>query len=106
MSQTPQGFFLSQHCYTRPLLEKAKMCDYKPIKTPIVASDTESEKVEEYSDASHYRMLVGSLPYSTITHQILLLQSILCVNLCTQTINSSFSNGEKHNAISKRDSTF
>lgn len=43
------------------------MTDCMPIQTPIVVSDTKSTGVEDYSNASYYMMLVGSLQYLTIT---------------------------------------
>lgn len=67
ITPTPRGLFLSQQCYIQQLLDRAKVTDCKPISTPIVVSKTKTEVVADYADPSHYRMLVGSLQYLTIT---------------------------------------
>lgn len=43
------------------------MIDCKPIQTPIVDFNIKSEEAVDYHDASYYKVLVGSLQYSTIT---------------------------------------
>ncbi|XP_014660545.1 uncharacterized protein LOC106804288 [Setaria italica] len=62
------GFFLSQRHYAIELLERAGMCNCKPVATP---ADTKpkisSTDGKPLHDASFYRSMAGALQYLTIT---------------------------------------
>jgi hypothetical protein len=65
---TSNGIFLTQHHYIRDLLHKASMSDDKPISTPMSTScSLVSNEDSSTCDVSHFRSLVGSLHYLSIT---------------------------------------
>ncbi|GJV25808.1 ribonuclease H-like domain-containing protein [Tanacetum coccineum] len=66
-TRTTNGLFLSKSMYATEILERAKMLNCNPCRTPI---DTEKKLGPEGSpvvDPSHYRSLAGSLQYLTFT---------------------------------------
>ena len=58
--------FLGQQKYALDLLRKARMEDCKSYPTPSTLRKQEDEQVL-YNNPEHYRSLVGSLQYLTIT---------------------------------------
>lgn len=69
VTKLPNGnMLLTQSKYLRDLLIKTDMCDSNPVATPM-ASTTKLTKTGSvaFSDASHYRSIVGALHYATIT---------------------------------------
>jgi hypothetical protein len=65
-----QGIVLSQGKYTSDLLKKVGMVDYKPVNTPLSASENflayEGEQLGP-TDATRNRSIVGALQYLTLT---------------------------------------
>jgi hypothetical protein len=68
ISSTPEGFFLSQEKYIQDLLDRASLTDHRTAETHmelnvhLVATDGES-----LEDPTHYRHIVGSLVYLSVT---------------------------------------
>lgn len=70
VSNTSDGILLSQEKYSRDLLIKAGMKDYKPAPTPLVATDKLSAHDGDLlgpEDSTKYRSIVGALQYLTLT---------------------------------------
>ncbi|TYK18668.1 T26F17.17 [Cucumis melo var. makuwa] len=68
VKQSEEGIFIFQERYTREILEKFNMMNYKPVATPI-ETGTKLSKHEEGDDVdpSYFKSLVGSLRYLTCT---------------------------------------
>lgn len=59
------GLFLSQCKYLKQVLEKTYMLDHKPIATPMTTPVKFEIESPALSDATKYKMIVGSLQYRT-----------------------------------------
>lgn len=77
---TKDGLCLSQTKYIRDLLDKIKLIESKPIKTPIVVSQHLSKAYgEELIDATQFQIIVDTLQYCTLVRlEINLLIKKLC----------------------------
>nr|UBX54621.1 transposon Pol polyprotein [Lupinus angustifolius] len=68
VNQKEEGIFISQKKYTEELLKKFKMCECKPVATPLVTNEKlQKDDGSPQADASLYRSLIGSLLYLTAT---------------------------------------
>jgi hypothetical protein len=65
--KTRSGLHLSQSHYALTILERATMTDCKPMSTPLEAKTKTSLTDIPLEDPSHFRGLVGSLQYLTLT---------------------------------------
>jgi hypothetical protein len=68
--QSPERIFLNQRKYTVEILKRFDMLECKPMNTPMEAKlkqlvDTSSE----FTDATLYRQIIGSLMYLTNTRR-------------------------------------
>ncbi|WOH15951.1 hypothetical protein DCAR_0935499 [Daucus carota subsp. sativus] len=62
------GIFLSQSKYITDLLHNTNMADCKPVSTPMSIKPTTSVVgAALYPDVTHYRQIVGTLQYITLT---------------------------------------
>lgn len=65
--QTTNGIFLSQSKYAQDILDKFKMNDPNSVSTPCeLRTKLMLERQTALVDATLYRLLVGSLNYSTL----------------------------------------
>nr|XP_043639305.1 uncharacterized mitochondrial protein AtMg00810-like [Erigeron canadensis] len=62
------GLFLHQAKYASEIIDRASMCDCKPISTPLSTNVVLTAEGDRYSNPTLYRSLVGALQYLTITH--------------------------------------
>ena len=67
ISHTLDGLHLSQSHHALTILERANMIDCKPMSTPLEAKTKTSSADTPLDDPSHFRGLVGSLQYLTLT---------------------------------------
>jgi hypothetical protein len=68
VEQRHDGLFLHQDQYTRDILKRAGMTDYKPCSTPVDTQDKiSSDMVALVSDPASYRSLAEVLQYLTFT---------------------------------------
>ncbi|KAH9672528.1 hypothetical protein KPL70_017763 [Citrus sinensis] len=66
VKQNEEGIFISQESYTKEILKKFKMNDYKPISTPVECRVKLSKHDEgEDINPTFFKSLVGSLRYLT-----------------------------------------
>lgn len=70
VNRTSDGIMLTQEKYASDILWRVGMQDYKPVSTPLLASEKLS--VHEgtllgQKDATQYRSIVGALQYLTLT---------------------------------------
>ena len=69
VTSSSNGYYLSQAKYAFDLLPKADITNKKTVSTPLeYNAKLKPLDGEPLSDATHYRQLVGSLIYLTITH--------------------------------------
>lgn len=68
IDQVKEGLFLCQQKYTRDLLQKFGMADYKPISTPMETNiKLRADKGDFLKDFAMYKEIVESLIYITLT---------------------------------------
>ena len=69
VTSSSNGYYLSQAKYAFDLLSKADITNKKTVSTPLeYNAKLKPLDGKPISDATHYRQLVGSLIYLTITH--------------------------------------
>ncbi|KAJ8759578.1 hypothetical protein K2173_007207 [Erythroxylum novogranatense] len=64
---TATGLHLNQSRYAYSILERAQMVDCQPMPTPLVQRVDLTSDATPLSDPTHFRGLVGSLQYLTLT---------------------------------------
>ncbi|KAJ8772626.1 hypothetical protein K2173_027803 [Erythroxylum novogranatense] len=64
---TETGLHLNQSRYAYSILERAQMVDCQPMPTPLVQRVDLTSDATPLSDPTHFRGLVGSLQYLTLT---------------------------------------
>nr|CAD40731.2 OSJNBa0072D21.17 [Oryza sativa Japonica Group]CAE05285.2 OSJNBa0084N21.3 [Oryza sativa Japonica Group] len=78
IKQTPQGTFVHQTKYTKDLLKRFKMENYKPISTPIGSTAVlDPDEDGEAVDQKEYRSMIGSLLYLTASRPNI--QFVVCL---------------------------
>nr|ABA95825.2 retrotransposon protein, putative, unclassified [Oryza sativa Japonica Group] len=78
IKQTPQGIFVHQTKYTKDILRRFKMENYKPISTPIGSTAVlDPDEDGEAVDQQEYRSMIGSLLYLTASRPDI--QFVVCL---------------------------
>jgi hypothetical protein len=78
VKQTKQGTFVHQAKYTKDLMKKFNMAEFKPISTLIsTATSLGPDEDGEAVDQREYRRMIGSLLYLTATRPDI--QFIVCL---------------------------
>ncbi|KAJ9536337.1 hypothetical protein OSB04_un000488 [Centaurea solstitialis] len=67
ITYTANGLFLNQSKHAKDILARAQALNGKLAPTPLAANTTFTTSGEPFPDPSHYRSIVGSLQYLTIT---------------------------------------
>ncbi|GKC46361.1 ribonuclease H-like domain-containing protein, partial [Tanacetum coccineum] len=67
VTRTTNGLFLSQSKYATEILERAKMLNCNPCRTPVDTEKKLGPKGSPVADPSHYRSVAGSLQYLIFT---------------------------------------
>lgn len=81
---TPTGLFLSQQKYIRDLLNRTNMAGAKEVSTPLSTSGSLTlHDGSSSTDATDYRSVIGPFNILLLHVWTLPLQSINCLNLCT-----------------------
>jgi histone deacetylase 1/2 len=68
VQSTSMGLMLRQHKYILDILTRAGMVSCKPVDTPISTSKATILPDPLFSDATHFRQIMGALQYLTFTH--------------------------------------
>jgi hypothetical protein len=78
VKQTKQGTFVHQVKYTKDLMKKFNMAEFKPISTLIsTATSLGPDEDGEAVDQREYRRMIGSLLYLTATRPDI--QFVVCL---------------------------
>jgi hypothetical protein len=78
VKQTKQGTFVHQAKYTKDLMKKFNMAEFKPISTLIsTATSLGPDEDGEAVDQREYRRMIGSLLYLTATRPDI--QFVVCL---------------------------
>ena len=74
-----EGIFISQEKYTKDLLKRFKMDEYKPIKTPIPTNGhLDLDEGGNTVDQTLYRSMIGSLLYLTASRPDIIFSVCMC----------------------------
>jgi hypothetical protein len=74
-----EGIFISQEKYTKDLLKRFKMEDYKPIKTPMPSNGhLDQDEGGKSVDQTLYRSMIGSLLYLTASRPDIMFSVCMC----------------------------
>jgi hypothetical protein len=88
VKQMKQGTFIHQAKYTKDLMKKFNMDEFKPMSTLIsTAASLDPDENDEAVDQREYQSKIGSLLYLTMTW--LNIQFIVCLCACFHTFSRS-----------------
>nr|KYP70038.1 hypothetical protein KK1_009246 [Cajanus cajan] len=77
--QSEEGIKIHQKKYTKELLQKFKIADAKPMKTPMHPSTTLGlDEESPYVDSTMYQGMVGSLLYLTMSRPDIMFNVYIC----------------------------
>ena len=79
VSQWKDGIFICQSKYIKDLLKKFGFEDASPAKTPMaITTKLDDDKLGKGVDITHYRGMIGSLLYLTISRPHIIFSTCLC----------------------------
>jgi hypothetical protein len=79
VKQMREGIFISQEKYTKDLLKRFKMEDYKPIKTPMPSNGhLDLDEGGKPIDQTLYHSMIGSLLYLTVSRPDIMFSVCMC----------------------------
>jgi hypothetical protein len=79
IKQSKEGTFVHQAKYTKDIVRKFKMEDFKAMATPMSTTTAlDADKEGEHVDQKEYRSMIGSLLYLTVTRTDIQFSVCLC----------------------------
>jgi hypothetical protein len=79
IKQSKEGTFVHQAKYTKDIVRKIKMEDYKAMTTPMSMTTTlDADEEGEHVDQKEYLSMIGSLLYLTATRPDIQFSVCLC----------------------------
>jgi hypothetical protein len=79
IKQSKEGTFVHQAKYTKDIVRKFKMEDYKAMTTPMsMTTALDADEEGEHVDQKEYRSMIGSLLYLTATRSDIQFSVCLC----------------------------
>ena len=79
VKQMREGIFISQEKYTRDLLKRFNMDEYKPIKTPMPSNrHLDLDEGGKTIDQTLYRSMISSLLYLTVSRPDIMFSVCMC----------------------------